>query len=144
MVGRPKVENMELDEFSQRIKEIAISVGKNVNKTVHQVALLAVREVVLGTPVDTGKARSNWLVKLGSPDRRVIEPLAPGAASSQSALDHAQSVIAVRINEDIYISNNVDYIGKLNDGTSAQAPPGYVQSAVLRAARIVERAKVVP
>ncbi len=41
--------------------------------------------------------------------------------------------------KEIFISNNVPYIGRLNNGHSAQAPSGFVEMAVRRAAKLVEK-----
>ncbi len=33
----------------------------------------------------------------------------------------------------LFLSNNVPYISRLNDGSSGQAPAGFVQAAIARA-----------
>ena len=42
--------------------------------------------------------------------------------------------------QEIHITNNLDYIDDLNSGSSNQAPPGYVQDAVLEALGKVQQA----
>lgn len=139
-----------LGDFSKRIRRRAADIERNINRTVRQVALVADRELVLATPVDTGRARSNWFVNLGAPNRSVSEPYFPGekgstaSSNSQAAIDQATQVISRRqIGQDIYISNNLDYIGSLNDGSSAQAPAQFVESAVQRAVNVVKGAQIV-
>lgn len=139
-----------LGEFAHRIRRRARQVETGVNETKRKVALIVDRELVFETPVDTGRARSNWVVSLTAPVFDVREPYAPGdrlgkneRANAQAAIEQGSIIIAtVRPGDDIYISNNVHYIGLLNDGFSAQAPSGFVQSAVIRGASAVRGAKV--
>lgn len=103
-----------------------------------RVALAVDQAIVLATPVDTGRARSNWLVTVGSPSGRTREPYAPGErlgrgeqANAAGALDQARKAVATHSNlRDIWVVNNVDYIGKLNAGSSRQAPPNFVRLGI--------------
>lgn len=124
----------------------------NVDKTVRMAALAADQAVVLGTPVDKGRARSNWIVSLGAPSRTTIEPYVPGEAGStgsanaQAALAQGSTTIGGYdglIHGAIAISNNLPYIEKLNQGHSAQAPAGFVQKAVQSAVRAVKQARII-
>lgn len=119
------------------------------NVTARRCALAVDAAVVLGTPVDTGRARSNWQVQIGSSIDTSIEPYAPGAQGStggknaQAAIDQAKAVIATRkAGQDIHITNNLAYIGKLNDGSSAQAPAGFVEAAVLAGVASVRGSRI--
>lgn len=83
-----------------------------------------------GTPVDTGWARSNWLVNIGAPH--------PGVIGSREAVSPHPSPITKMLGYRlgfgrVFISNNVPYIGRLNDGYSQQAPAGFVQRAIEKA-----------
>ena len=139
-----------LGEFAARIRLRGRQVEEGVNRIVRQVALVCDRELVLETPVDTGRARSNWIVSLGSAVTDERPPYAEGeglgkgeAANAAAAMAQGQQVIGQRRpGTDIFISNNVRYIGKLNDGWSAQAPSGFVQAAIKRAVQVVVRAEV--
>lgn len=91
------------------------------------------------TPVDTGWARANWVAQIGRPleeDLSAVTPTpqaASGAESrSQSSLAGVASGYSLRQGA-IFVSNNVTYISRLNDGHSAQAPAGFVQRAVAKA-----------
>lgn len=139
----------DLGEFARRMRRRGRQVEDGVNRVVRATALVADREVVLATPVDTGRARSNWIVNVGGPSSEEIQPYAPGQAGStgsanaQAAMAQAEAAVQNRqLEQDIFISNNLPYIGRLNDGYSAQAPAGFVQSAVQRAAQVVRQARV--
>lgn len=139
-----------LGQFAKNIRQRAVTVERNVNEAVRKVALVVDRELVLSTPVDTGRARSNWLVNVGSPNTDKIEPYVKGEGGSsatanvQAALAQAESAVQKRKpQQDIYISNNLPYIGKLNEGSSAQAPAQFVETAVQAAVTAVNKTRVV-
>lgn len=141
-----------LEQFSRRIAQIGAGVALEVDKTVRMAALAADQSVVLGTPVDKGRARSNWIVALGTPSRDTIEPYVPGEAGS-TAGSNANAALAQGaatiggysglLHGSIAISNNLPYIGRLNAGSSKQAPAGFVEKAVQSAVRAVRKARVV-
>ena len=89
--------------------------------------------------MDTGRARSNWIASVNTPSRKEVEAYAPGEdlgsgemANAQRALDQAATTIAqVRQGDTIWISNNLAYIQRLDDGYSKQAPAGFVDRAVV-------------
>lgn len=112
-----------------------------------RVALAADQGVVMATPVDTGRARSNWIVALGTPPSQVINAYSPGdggssaSANTQAALDQGEAVIRDYSGEgaqEIHITNNLPYIQGLNDGNSAQAPANFVQKAVIEAIQVIQ------
>lgn len=127
-------------DFDKRMKSLAKKLVRNIDAGWRATALVVDQAVVLATPVDTGRARSNWRVSAGAPDGNVREPYVPGeggstaAQNTRAALAQGREAIAgaganVRA---IYISNNLPYIQPLNDGSSAQAPAGFVELAVQR------------
>lgn len=117
-----------LGEFAQRIRTRGRKAAEKVDERVRKTALVIARELVLSTPVDTSRARSNWVVGLGGAETAEVP-----ASSAGATISAAESEIARRkAGQDIYISNNVPYIGRLNDGSSAQAPAQFVEQAIQR------------
>jgi len=139
-----------LSEFSRRITLRGRKIAEGADALTRKVALAADQAVVMGTPVDTGRARSNWIAALGGPASEVIEAYAPGeegsteAANTQAALDQGAAVISgYRSGQEIHITNNLPYIQRLNDGYSAQAPANFVEQAVMEAAQVVQFGRIV-
>lgn len=140
-----------LGQFARRIRSIGQGVEKNADNLVKQTALVADQVVVLSTPVDTGRARSNWIASIGLPATEEREPYAPGeklgrgeGANAQAAIAQAQAeILTRRMGQDIYISNNLPYIGRLDEGSSAQAPANFVAKAIQAAISAVRRTKLV-
>lgn len=89
-----------------------------------------------GTPVDTGWARANWVPSIGPGHSGVIgSPDAVSTGAQQAGLATvATSKQAIRI-AGVSISNNVPYIVRLNEGSSKQAPRGFVQRAIRKAVK---------
>lgn len=93
-----------------------------------------------GTPVDTGWARANWVPSIGAPfkgtagSRRAAEE---GALSSASQAGVATVATSYRLSRGaVYITNNVPYIVKLDQGSSAQAPRGFVRQGIVKAVNV--------
>jgi hypothetical protein len=141
-----------LNDFAKRIGTIAVKVEDGTGRLTRAVALAADQAVVVATPVDTGRARSNWLVEVDAPAAGTREPYVPGSKlgtgerdNLQGALDQGAGVVGrfdVKRNQSIHITNNLPYIQRLNDGWSAQAPAGFVEAAVQAAVRAVRGSKI--
>lgn len=105
-----------------------------VNEQARAISLRFLSIVVPRTPVDTGRARGNWYVgvtrpvRSTNPNRRAQEAITQGATKIESA----QSVEFPTI----FISNNLPYIGRLNEGYSDQAPALFVETAFKAAQNI--------
>lgn len=142
-----------LEQFSINIGQIAKDLTVNADKVVRAVALAADAAIVTATPVDTGRARSNWLVELDVPASGTRQPYAPGSklgrgesANLQAALNQAGAKVGQfngGKNNSIHITNNLPYIGALNDGSSKQAPANFVQAGIQAAVAKVRASKLV-
>lgn len=128
---------MNAKEFQKRMKKVSDNVGLNANAAVRKAALAIDASLVLATPVDTGRARSNWQTTLNAPAEGQLPAYAPGEKGStgsqntQAALQQGVDTISKqRPGDEIHITNNLPYIGRLNDGWSAQAPANFVGQAI--------------
>lgn len=132
---------MSLKRLARRIRKLGDEVVEGGIRRRRQVAIAIDQPLVSSTPVDTGAARSNWLVGLGAPRRETIPPLANGESATQPSVQAATSLIksSNAPEQPIYISNNLPYIRRLNDGYSAQAPANFVQIAVLQGVNTASR-----
>jgi len=126
---------------SAELDKLAAVLDAYIDKSITAVAVEAQATLVEGTPIDTGWARNNWLMSLdapatepaGSPDN-----VGSASAASQQGIAIVISSFSHRRHGNIYIANNVPYIGRLNDGYSPQAPAGYVETALDTAVAVVE------
>ena len=121
------------------------------NEIMQKVALAVDQAVVLGTPVDKGRARSNWIASVSIESFEFIEPYSPGdmlgiseSANAQGALDQAQRAIATRQSgERIFLVNNATYIIPLNNGHSAQAPINFIETAIMEGIAAIREVRLV-
>ncbi|MEM6902249.1 MAG: hypothetical protein AAF556_03300 [Pseudomonadota bacterium] len=95
----------------------------NVGNRGRKVVLAVFGAVTRATPVDTGTARGNWQPTLNQPATEVLE-----TTQVQNAQADATAT-AFEMGDVAFISNNTAYIGKLNEGSSRQAPAGFVERA---------------
>ena len=131
----------DLGSLAKRLRAASQAVLTNSDLLVKQVAEAILESVVSDTPVDTGQAKSYWIVSIGFAADGVRPAYVPGTKGS-TALDNIIATVemgsskfaAYSSGQTIHITNNLDYISALNDGSlSKQAPPDYVQKAILEA-----------
>jgi Bacteriophage HK97-gp10, putative tail-component len=140
-----------LDAFAKRMSRISAEVEDGVERVVKDCALAVTRSVINATPVDTGRARSNWTAELDEAFHKLFPAHEPGERGSTSdtnaeiAIEQAEAAINqfdISKNNSIHISNSLPYIGALNDGHSKQAPTDFVKLAVMDGLATVRNAKV--
>lgn len=133
------------EQFAQELNRIALSIEPNTASVMRRVVGQLLEDVVRGTPVDTGKARSNWQVTLGAPSHTVIGPYAPGKKLGIGENSNANAAIAAgqaalrnitegTLETPVVVSNSVFYIDTLRRGTSRQQPVDWVDIALRKAA----------
>ncbi len=124
-----------MKDLADKLNRLSKVIPANVKTGLKETVLVIDQALVTGTPVDTGRARSNWVVGLGL-STRAIDAYVPGeegstaGANAQAALKQAKDFLDGTDASVIYISNNLPYIQYLNEGSSSQAPAGFVEAAV--------------
>jgi hypothetical protein len=110
---------------------VAARTAEEAARVVRRVALVVDQTAVLATPVDTGRARSNWAVQVGSPieGEHVVQGFDRSGGSSLSQAEDALQEYKITAGV-IFVANNVPYIEQLENGSSAQAPGGMLSAAL--------------
>lgn len=139
---------VDLNGLAAVMVKIGQAVMLDVNDLVTEITMSNVAELALNTPVDVGTARSNWITSLDTaptgrrgafsphPSRWRPPYARPGADRSETrnqagAVWSARGVVARRKpDQGVYISNNLPYIQRLNEGWSDQSPAGFIETAV--------------
>ena len=114
------------------VEEVVAELKNFTDKKVKQLILEVTATLIEDTPVKTGWAQSNWIPKIGSP---LSEPVGSKENVTKSEQEKGVAIIATKykVPDIVYISNVVEYIVRLNEGTSTQAPSGFVQNAIAKA-----------
>lgn len=140
-----------LDDFANRMSRISVEVEGGVEQAMKDCAVAVTRTVIEATPVDTGRARSNWTAELDQAFEKLFPAHVPGVkgstatANADIAIGKAEAVIEqfdIEKNRSIHISNSLPYIGTLNDGHSKQAPTDFVKLAVMGGLASVRNVKI--
>ena len=103
--------------FSGDIAAFANKAGESLDKTVRMVTLELFGSVIRATPVDTGRARGNWQTTTGSAASGELDNRSESSALSE--LQHNAGGLGTVT----YLSNNLPYIKRLEEGWSTQSPP---------------------
>lgn len=108
--------------------DIVAGIGKQIAQTTIDATLEITYELIAHTPVDTGFARSMWVPSIGTPSTGEASDVADAEASQ--AAGQAQVLNFQPAQGSTFVTNNADYIQFLADGSSTQAPAGFVDAAV--------------
>lgn len=107
----------ELRAFEEVIREEGVTLQRKVGRAV-------IASLVRKTPVRTGQARANWQVTLGAPATGVVDEVDPTGEATIAAGNRV--LRSMRLGDTMHFTNNLDYIQKLEEGSSDQAPAGMV------------------
>ena len=124
-----------LDEVQDRVEEFS-ELKRN---QVRAVTFQAFREIMFGSPVDTGRFRSNWMISFGtSTDLTITDENQIYRANSKDDPPDPQQINdgLTTINQlgtdkgkgTMFITNNLPYAERLESGHSAQNE-GFVEAA---------------
>ena len=128
------------DALPRRMNTLGGSITRGVSRLARDVAKGIGATVVDTTKVDTGVARSNWRATISAPASGTIPAYAPGIklgigeGANASAAKAQQRQAIARFNAakhvSIFITNNIPYIGVLNNGSPVHAPGNMVQLGI--------------
>jgi hypothetical protein len=142
----------DLASFARRIRIQANRVQDGADEATIACASAVATELVESTPVDTGRAISNWDASLG-PKVAVYRPAAvPGEKGSTRSGSVAEAlgrmlraITAYKSGTSggsINITNAAPYIERLNAGSSSQAPAGFIESAIQRGRAAIRNVRI--
>lgn len=97
-------------------------VEEQLSQRVRVIAIAMLNEIVLRSPVDTGRFRGNNIVSVGAPV--YVSTLNVDPAGAETIQNGARAVTGLEPYTQVFIQNNLPYAGPLEDGHSQQAPAG--------------------
>lgn len=119
-------------------RRIEDSVNRKIGLAVRKIVLDAFSEVIVMSPVDTGRFRGNWQVAIGEQPTGTVELLDPDGAIVTARVAAVSG--NVKPGDVVYMVNNLPYARRLEDGYSQQAPAGMVKLTVQKYQPIADRA----
>ena len=132
--------------FAADVSKFVEKTKISADKVLRKIALDGLRGVLLGSPVDTGRFRGSWRVGINRVIKSVKAPpekkkLAPKQSVDPATLaDGSEKIGKAKFGDTIYITNNVVYAQRLEDGHSKQAPAGVLKLTAIRVFGAFEKA----
>jgi hypothetical protein len=111
---------------------------KELTKVHRASSLDLLKRLIRTTPVDTGRARANWQTNNSAPPTGDIVTSGTQGSPTPAGVPLARetsTIMSIKAPSISYLSNNLPYIAELNDGSSTQAPKGFVEIAVAEVER---------
>lgn len=135
--------------LSNSLRQQAKNIKSNTSLLVRRCATVVIEELAVRTPIDSGRAKSNWIVTLNSPTIARIEPHHFGVLGSTApqTIKTVQARAAIVINrfkigDTVIIQNNLDYIVDLEKGSSKQSPAGFIHQSLARIPIVVQGTQI--
>lgn len=123
-------------DFKRNFAALMKKAGRKAEMVVRASALSVGASLVQRTPVDTGRAKANWVPGIGS-----VSTKTTGDINAEAALGAINQALQTwKPGQTIYITNSLPYIKRLEDGWSKQAPAGMVRLTVVEWKDSVRRA----
>ncbi|MBF8729777.1 HK97 gp10 family phage protein [Pseudomonas guariconensis] len=97
-------------------------VEEALTQRVRVIALAMLNEIVLRSPVDTGRFRGNNIVSVGAPVYTSSVNVDP--TGSETIQEGVRVMTGLEPYTQVFIQNNLPYAVPLEDGHSQQAPAG--------------------
>ena len=120
--------SVPLDRLTQRLQGQCEDVARKATYDLF-------RAVVLKSPVDTGRFRSNWNVTASAPNFTYSETVKPSRSDSETS-----KALTLPVGGVVYLTNGLPYANRLEYGYSNQAPAGMIRTSVAEFNRFVDRA----
>ncbi len=133
---------LPMEKFNLALQKYADQTVPKIAKDAQRIIAEEIyKRILQRTPVLTGRARRNWFPSFNTPRGDTTEDVAGVRATGSPITGAEKSRIAgvVRniefgpLGGTIWVTNNLNYIGVLESGSSAKAPNGIMEGAILGA-----------
>ena len=122
--------------FAEAVAAFSAKTQAKLETAVRKIALDVFSEVILMSPVDTGRFRGNWQVAIGNIPTGTVE-IDDKTGTATIAKVQAET-LNLQVGQTIYLINNLPYAQKLEFGHSKQAPAGMVRITVQKYQPVVD------
>ncbi len=126
-----------MSAFIQAIRRFVTKTEGKIEDAARKIVIDAFSEVILRSPVDTGRFRGNWQVAIGAVPDGALDLTDPGGAATVSTATAA--AMGLKAGDVIYLANNLPYAMRLEFGHSSQAPGGMVRLTATRFQAIADK-----
>ena len=131
-------------EVALGLKIKARGLGEASNIVGAEACLAAGEYLVRNTPIDTGQAKSNWQASRGFPRTTTRRAYAVGKKGTTAEQNISAAIAQIRAecasrtrNQQMFLTNNLDYIQKLNKSGGNMGTPQFLQRAAQIARQVL-------
>ncbi len=117
-------------DFSAVIDKFSKDSVDKAELSIRKIAIEVFRRVIMQTPVRSGRARGNWQASIGSPALGEFESLDKDGNATIQKMIAEVARWKPEDNLPAFITNNLPYIQRLNDGWSKQAPSHFIEKVI--------------
>lgn len=125
-------------DFELAIANFIKKAKKNPELVVRQVTIKLYSQIIMASPVDTGRFRMNWQVSNKTPATGIL--IADDPSGGRAIGRMTAYVTTSKEWENFCFTNNLPYAERLEYGWSQQAPQGMVRVTVSRFQRLLNEA----
>lgn len=139
-----------MTDFELSIQNFIKKAKKNPELVVRQVTIKLYSQIIMASPVDTGRFRMNWQASYGSPAVGIIDANDPGGAraiaNATNFVMNSSEWDEFRLTNNLPYAEAIEFGGYPGDGPntvggfSTQAPQGVVRVTVKRFQRLLDEA----
>ena len=131
-----------------KVDDLRKATENKMAKAVRAGAIVCFQNIIIGSPVDTGRFRVNWQVSINTPKSSVLNPGEtrkdaqgkPIKNQFTGTADVIGGTNGYTLKDAMYLTNNLPYAQRLADGYSAQRGSGWIDVEVQNAEKAVEAA----
>lgn len=105
----------DFNGLSSKIKNLSKTIDEQSIKNLRALASSVMTEIVYDSPVDTGRYRANNIVSINSPSPAAMDIVDKEGAKTIARNDAMLNTIKTANNTSVYIQNNVNYAGFVED-----------------------------
>lgn len=116
--------------FAKDLEKFAQKTQRSMDQVVRGTLLTMGKNIILASPVDSGRFRSNWHVTFDIPDSVTFETVDRSGAATIAQVTAAMSDF--ELGQVAFFINNLPYAIPLEYGHSKQAPGGMVRIETAR------------
>lgn len=135
-----------MSKIGKQVADAGFSLLNRGKREVRKIIRSVAKEVIMGTPVDTGRLKNNWYASNRKVPNQTTSATDSSGQNSMARVDAA--LTRLKIGQTFYMANSLPYArvveygqypnppknptGKTVNGFSKQAPKGMVRRAVQR------------
>lgn len=127
-----------MSNLGEQLRQIAERNKVKLETVVRETVLEMGSQMVLMSPMDTGRFRSNWMYGAGGINTATTTEADPGGGASVQRI--TAGVLGWKPGEVMTITNSLPYARRLENGWSGQAPAGMVRVTIANFEAALSRA----